>query len=169
MNDLWSRLVNRVQLTTDGHKPYLEALEGAFGGGVDCAQLITLYDEAPDAEKRNSPPTRIETRKCRIEGKPDRQHVSTCHVERRNLSMWMHMRRFTRLNNAFSKKFEIHMVALYTLWYNFIRIHETLRVTPAMEAGLTDTLWDMDDLVRIMDQRAPKPGPRGPYKRRNSN
>ena len=171
MDDLRSRLANRVQLTTDGHKAYLEAVEGAFGGDVDYAQLIKLYGEAPEAQKRYSPTTCVGARKRRIEGNPDRAAVSTSYVERQNLTMRMHMRRFTRLTNAFSKKFEnhMHMVALYTVWYNFIRIHKTLRVTPAMEAGLSDALWDMDDLVRIMDERAPKPGPRGPYKNRNSN
>ncbi len=171
MDDLRSRLANRVQLTTDGHKAYLEAVKGAFGGDVDYVQLIKLYGEAPEAQKRYSPASCVGTRKRRIEGNPDRAAVSTSHVERQNLTMRMHMRRFTRLTNAFSKKFEnhMHMVALYTVWYNFIRIHKTLRVTPAMEAGLSDTVWDMDDLVRIMDERGPKPGPRGPYKNRNSN
>ena len=171
MDDLRGRLANRVQLTTDGHKAYLEAVEGAFGGDVDYAMLVKLYGEAPDAEKRYSPATCIGTRKRRIEGNPDPNAVSTSYVERQNLTMRMQMRRFTRLTNAFSKKFEnhMHMVALYTLWYNFIRIHKTLRVTPAMAAGLSETVWDMDDLVRIMDERAPKPGPRGPYKKRNSN
>ena len=171
MDDLRSRLANRVQITTDGHKAYLEAVEGAFGGDVDYAQLIKLYGKAPEAQKRYSPASCVGTRKRRIEGNPDRAAVSTSHAERQNLTMRMHMRRFTRLTNAFSKKFEnhMHMVALYTVWYNFIRIHKTLRVTPAMKAGLSDTLWDMEDLVRIMDERAPKPGPRGPYKNRNSN
>ncbi len=171
MDDLRSRLANRVQLTTDGHKAYLEAVEGAFGGDVDYAQLIKLYGEAPEAQKRYSPAACVGARKRRIEGNPDPAAVSTSYVERQNPTMRMHMRRFTRLTNAFSKKFEnhMHMVALYTVWYNFIRIHKTLRVTPAMEAGLSNTIWDMEDLVRIMDERAPKPGPRGPYKNRNSN
>ncbi|MCE2483622.1 MAG: IS1 family transposase, partial [Alphaproteobacteria bacterium] len=168
MDDLRSRLANRVQLTTDGHKAYLEAVEGAFGGDVDYAMLVKLYGEAPEAEKRYSPATCVGTRKRRIEGNPDPSAVSTSYVERQNLTMRMQMRRFTRLTNAFSKKFEnhMHMVALYTVWYNFIRIHKTLRVTPAMAAGLSETVWDMDDLVRIMDERAPKPGPRGPYRKR---
>ena len=165
------RLANRVQLTTDGHKAYLEAVEGAFGGDVDYAQLIKLYGETPQTEARCSPPACTGARKRAIEGKPVRADVSTSHVERHNLSMRMHMRRFTRLTNAFSKKFEnhMHMVALYTFWYNFIRVHKTLKVTPAMEAGLSKTVWDMEDLVRIMDERAPKPGPRGPYKKRAAN
>ena len=171
MDDLRSRLANRVQLTTDGHKAYLEAVEGAFGGDVDYAQLVKLYGEAPEAQKRYSPASYIGTRKRWIERNRDRDAVSTSHVERQNVTMRIQMRRFTRLTNAFSKKFEnhMHMVALYTVWYNFIRIHKTLRVTPAMEAGLSKTVWDMDDLVRIMDERAPKPSPRGPYNKRNSN
>ena len=171
MDDLRSRLANRVQLTTDGHKANLEAVEGAFGGDVDYAQLIKLYGETPQTEARYSPPACIGARKRAIEGRPVRADVSTSHVERHNLSMRVHMRRFTRLTNAFSKKFEnhMHMVALYTHWYNFIRIHKTLKVTPAMEAGLSKTVWDMEDLVRIMDERAPKPGPRGPYKKRAAN
>ena len=168
MDDLRSRLANRVQLTTDGHKAYLEAVEGAFGGDVDYAQLIKLYGDAPQTAARYSPAPCIGARKRAIEGRPVRKDVSTSHVERHNLTMRMQMRRFTRLTNAFSKKFEnhMHMVALYTVWYNFIRIHKSLRVTPAMEAGLSKTVWDMEDLVRIMDERAPKPGPRGPYKNR---
>ena len=173
MDDLQSRLANRVQLTTDGHKAYLEAVEGAFGSDVDYAQLIKLYSEPTGQkghERQYSPSMCTGTRKRRIEGKPDRRHISTSHVERQNLTMRMQMRRFTRLTNAFSKKFEnhMHMVALYTVWYNFIRIHKSLRVTPAMAAGLSKTLWDMEDLVRIMDERAPKPGPRGPYKNRSA-
>lgn len=172
MDDLRSRLANRVQLTTDGHRAYLEAVEGAFGDDVDFAQLVKLYGDAPEREKRYSPAECVGTRKRRITGKPVRADVSTSHVERQNLTMRMHMRRFTRLTNAFSKKFEnhMHMVALYTVWYNFVRVHKTLRVTPAMEAGLSDTLHDMEWIVGLIDARAPKPGPRGPYKKReNSN
>ena len=171
MDDLRSRLANRVQLTTDGHKAYLEAVEGAFGGDVDYAQLIKLYGDAPKGDTRYSPAPCVGARKRAIEGRPVRKDVSTSHVERHNLTMRMQMRRFTRLTNAFSKKFEnhMHMVALYTFWYNFIRIHKSLRVTPAMEAGLSKTVWDMENLVRIMDERAPKPGPRGPYKNRAAN
>ena len=127
MDDLRSRLANRVHLTTDGHKAYLEAVEGVFGGDVDYAQLIKLYGEAPEAQKRYNPAKCIGVRKRKIEGNPDPTAVSTSHVERQNLTMRMHMRRFTRLINAFSKKFgtHMHMVALYTVWYNFIRIHKT--------------------------------------------
>ena len=174
MNDLRARLANRVQLTTDGHKPYLEAVEGAFGGDIDYAMLVKMYGslgDARDAARRYSPAECTGTIKRRIEGRPAPKAVSTSHVERHNPTMRMHMRRFTWLTNAFSKKFQNHMhvVALYTVWYNFIRIHKSLRVTPAMAAGLSETVWDMADLVRIMDERAPKPGPRGPYKNRNSN
>ena len=161
MDDVASRLANRVQMTTDGHKAYLEAVEGSFGADIDYAQLIKVYGNAPETLKgRYSPADCTGIVKRTVEGQPDEKHISTSFVERQNLTMRMQMRRFTRLTNAFSKKFENHrhMVALYTVWYNFIRIHKTLRVTPAMEAGLSETVWDMEDLVRIMDERAPKPG-----------
>ena len=161
MDDVASRLANRVQMTTDGHKAYLEAVEGSFGADIDYAQLIKVYGNAPETLKgRYSPADCTGIVKRTVEGQPDEKHISTSFVERQNLTMRMQMRRFTRLTNAFSKKFEnhMHMVALYTVWYNFIRIHKTLRVTPAMEAGLSKTVWDMEDLVRIMDERAPKPG-----------
>ena len=161
MDDVASRLANRVQMTTDGHKAYLEAVEGSFGADIDYAQLIKVYGNAPETLKgRYSPADCTGIVKRTVEGQPDEKHISTSFVERQNLTMRMQMRRFTRLTNAFSKKFDnhMHMVALYTVWYNFIRIHKTLRVTPAMEAGLSKTVWDMEDLVRIMDKRAPKPG-----------
>ncbi len=131
IDDLASRLVNRVQLTSDGHRAYLEAVEGAFGADVDYAQLVKLYGEAPDAEKRYSPAECLGCRKTRIEGNPDPDHISTSYVERQNLTMRMHMRRFMRLTNVFSKKFmsHVHMIALYTVWYNWVRIHKALRVT----------------------------------------
>ena len=161
MDDVASRLANRVQMTTDGHKAYLEAVEGSFGADIDYAQLIKVYGNAPETLKgRYSPADCTGIVKRTVEGQPDEKHISTSFVERQNLTMRMQMRRFTRLTNTFSKKFEnhMHMVALYTVWYNFIRIHKTLRVTPAMEAGLSETVWDMEDLVRIMDERAPRPG-----------
>ena len=163
-------MANRVQLTTDGYKAYLEAVGGTFGSHVDYAQLVKLYGEAPEAQKRYSPARCIGARKRKVEGNPDPKAVSTSHVERQNLTMRMQMRRLSRLTNVFSKKIEnhMHMVVLYTVWYNFIRIHKSLRVTPAMEAGLTGTVWDMDDLVRIMDERAPTPGPHGHYKKPSS-
>ena len=161
MDDVASRLANRVQMTTDGHKAYLEAVEGSFGADIGYAQLIKVYGNAPETFKgRYSPADCTGIVKRTVEGQPEEKHISTSFVERQNLTMRMQMRRFTRLTNAFSKKLEnhMHMVALYTVWYNFIRIHKTLRVTPAMEAGLSKTVWDMEDLVRIMDERAPKPG-----------
>ncbi len=172
MQDVASRLANRVQLTTDGHKAYLEAVEGAFGCDVDYAQLVKLYGEAPESAKgRYSPSECVGTRRQRVEGNPDAQHVSTSYVERQNLTMRMSMRRFTRLTNAFSKKLEnhIHMLALYFLHYNYCRIHKSLRVSPAMAAGLTDTLHDMEWIVGLIDARAPKPNRPKRYKKRNSN
>jgi hypothetical protein len=164
-------LANRVQLTTDGHKAYLQAVEDAFGDEIDYAQLVKLYGEAPEAEKRYSPAECVGCRKDKITGNPDRKHVSTSHVERSNLSFRMHMRRFTRLTNAHSKKFEnhCHMVALYTVWYNFARINSAIRTSPAMAAGLSKTLWSMDDIVKLIDDAAPEPKKRGPYRKRNSN
>ena len=172
MDDLRARLANRVQLTSDGHRAYLEAVEGAFGGDVDYAQLVKLYGASADSAKgRYSPAECIGARKERIEGNPDPKHISTSFAERQNLTMRMHMRRFTRLTNAFSKKFEnhAHMVAIYTVFYNWVRIHKTLRVTPAIAAGLTDRVWDMSDIAALVAAADPKPGPRGPYKKRISD
>jgi IS1 family transposase len=172
MDDLRSRLANRVQLTSDGHRAYLEAVEGAFGGDIDYAQLVKLYGAASESAKgRYSPAECIGARKERIEGNPDMKHVSTSYAERQNLTMRMQMRRFTRLTNAFSKKFEnhMHMVALYTVWYNFVKLHKAHRMTPAMAAGVTDKLWSMADLAEMVDATLPKSGPRGPYKKENSN
>lgn len=171
MDDVKERLANRVQLTTDGHKAYLNAVEEAFGADIDYAMLVKMYGEpegkAVPQERRYSPAVCTGAKKTRIEGSPDLAHVSTSHVERQNLTMRMQMRRFTRLTNAFSKKFEnhVHMVALYTVWYNFIRIHKTLKMSPAMAAGLSQTLCSMDDVCAKMDAIAPKPGKRGPYKK----
>jgi hypothetical protein len=155
MDDVRSRLANRVQLTTDGHKAYLLAVEEAFAADVDYAQLIKIYGAAPDAFKgRYSPAECIGAEKHRVEGSPDPRHVSTSYVERQNLTMRMAMRRFTRLTNAFSKKFEnhVHMVALYTVWYNFVKQHRSLKgLTPAMAAGVTDRLWSMEDAVTLID------------------
>jgi IS1 family transposase len=167
MDDLKSRLANRVQLTSDGHRAYLEAVEGAFGGDVDYAMLVKIYGNAPEAAKgRYSPAECIGAKKERIEGNPDPKYVSTSYAERQNLTMRMHMRRFTRLTNAFSKKFEnhAHMVAMYAVWYNWIRIHKTLRVTPAMEAKLTNRLWSWEEIVKAMDADVPAKK-RGPYKK----
>ena len=162
MDDLRSRLANRVQLTTDGHKAYLEAVEGAFGGDVDYAQLIKLYGDSTGQkghEKKYSPAECTGTKKRRVEGNPDVEHVSTSYVERQNLTMRMGMRRFTRLTNAFSKKLENHllMLSLYFVHYNFVRIHKTLKCTPAMAAGVSKTLHDMEWIVGLIDARAAKP------------
>ena len=167
LDDVKSRLANRVQLTTDGHRAYLEAIEDAFGCDVDYAQLVKLYGSAPDQEHRYSPPRCNGARRRTITGNPDSKYVSTSHVERHNLTMRMSMRRFTRLTNAFSKKIDnhIHMLSLYFVHYNFCRIHKTLKVTPAMAASLSDTLHDMEWIVGLIDARAPKPGPRGLYKK----
>lgn len=154
MDDLAKRLANRVQLTSDGHKPYLEAVEGAFGGDIDYAMLIKMYGEAPEGQRRYSPAVCIGARKTRVEGNPDPKHVSTSYAERQNLSMRMGMRRFTRLTNAFSKKVEnrAHAIAVYFMHYNFVRIHSSLRVTPAMAAGASDKLWSLADMVRVVDE-----------------
>lgn len=171
MDDLAGRLANRVQLTTDGHKAYLQAVEGAFGADVDYAMLVKLYGEAKGAkqERRYSPGECCGIRKDVIQGEPDKAKISTSYVERQNLSMRMHMRRFTRLTNAFSKKFEnhLHMVSLYTVFYNFVRIHKTLKVSPAMAAGITDELLEMEDIVKLIDKAAPKPGRPKAYKKKD--
>src|ERR1700730_2236388 len=153
MDDLRSRLANRVQLTGDGHKAYLEAVEGAFGGDVDYAQLVKVYGASPESAKgRYSPAECTGARKERIEGNPDMKHVSTSFAERQNLTMRMSIRRFTRLTNAFSKKIEKHAlsVALHYMHYNFARIHKTLRISPAMSAGVTDKLWSVADIVTMI-------------------
>lgn len=170
MDDLQFRLANRVQLTTDGHRAYLEAVEWAFGGGIDYAQLVKIYGElgGQSPERRYSPASFAGATRRRVEGNPDMQHVSTSHVERMNLSIRMQNRRFTRLTNAFSKKLDnhIHALALYFCFYNFCRIHKSLKVTPAMAAGITDRLWSLEDIVAKIDDMAPAPKPRGPYKKR---
>ncbi len=151
--DLADRLANRVQLTTDGHKAYLNAVDFAFGGQVDYAMLVKLYGAVPAGEARYSPPKCIGARAEEISGDPDPDHISTSYVERQNLSMRMGMRRFTRLTNAFSKKAEnhAHALAIYFMHYNFVRIHQTLRCTPAMEAGVTDRLWSLDDMAALVE------------------
>lgn len=172
MDDLRSRLSNRVQLTTDGHKAYLQAVEEAFGAGVDYAQLIKIYGAAPESAKgRYSPADCTGIKKVRVEGNPDIDHVSTSYVERQNLTMRMSMRRFTRLTNAFSKKLDnhIHALALYFVHYNFCRIHKTLKTSPAMAAGIADTLWSLENVIAKIAEMAPAPKPRGPYKTKISN
>lgn len=170
MDDLRGRLANRAQLTTDGHKAYLEAVEGAFGGYVDYAMLIKLYGDmgGKTAERKYSPAECTGARKEIISGYPVKEMVSTSHVERQNLSMRMGMRRFTRLTNGFSKKLEnhLHMLSLYFVHYNFVRIHKSLKMTPAMAAGVSDTLHDMAWIVGLIDAAASAPTKRGPYKKR---
>ena len=153
MKDLARRLKNRVQLTTDGHKPYLEAVEGAFGADIDYAMLVKIFGQGPEGQRRYSPPQIIGTSSETIQGRPDAAHVSTSYAERQNLTMRMSMRRFTRLTNAFSKKVEnlAHSVSLHFMYYNFVRVHRSLRVTPAMAAGVTDRLWDVEDIAALLD------------------
>jgi IS1 family transposase len=153
MDDLSSRLANRVQLTSDGHKAYLEAVEGAFGSDIDYAMLVKVFGPALEGQRRYSPAECIGAVKHRVEGNPDPKHVSTSYAERQNLNMRMGMRRFTRLTNAFSKKAEnhAHAVAIYFMHYNFVRIHQTLKVTPAMAAGVTSKLWEMGDMVKVLE------------------
>jgi IS1 family transposase len=154
IQDLASRLSHRVQLTTDGHGPYLEAVEGAFGADIDYAMLIKIYGLDPEKEKRYSGPNKcIEARPVPITGNPNPNHISTSYVERQNLTMRMSMRRFTRLTNAFSKKVEnlAAAIALHFMYYNFCRVHKTLRVTPAMEAGISDHVWDIEEIVELLD------------------
>lgn len=168
ISDLKDRLTSRVQITTDGRKAYLDAVEKAFGADVDYAMLVKLYGASPTgAQGRYSPAECTGIRKTTIEGRPDAKHVSTSYVERQNLTMWMQMRRFTRLTNGFSKKFENHhhALALYFMFYNFVRIHKTLKVTPAMAAGVSDRLWSMEDVAALIEAAAPPPGKRGPYKK----
>jgi IS1 family transposase len=170
MDDLAQRLNHRVQLTTDGHKVYLDAVRGAFGNDIDYAQLVKLFGAAPEGTKgRYSPAKCTGIKKKQRTGSPDEKHVSTSYVERMNLSIRMGLRRFTRLTNAFSKKFEnhCHALALYFVYYNFCRQHKSLGgVSPAMAAGVTNTLRDLEWICELIDARAPKPGPRGPYKKR---
>lgn len=171
MQDVASRLATRVQLTTDGLKSYLEAVEGAFGADVDFAQLVKLYGASPESAKgRYSPAECIGAVKTPVEGAPDPAHISTSYVERQNLTMRMSMRRFTRLTNGFSKKIEnhVHALSIYFVFYNWLRIHKTLRVTPAMDAGLTDKLLTWEDIIAAMDAED-VPTKRGPYKKKNSN
>ena len=169
MADLAARLNNRVQLTTDGHKAYLEAVDGAFGNDIDYAMLVKLYGPSPEAKGRYSPAQCNGAKKKARKGNPDEKHISTSYAERQNLTMRMSMRRFTRLTNAFSKKYEnhCHALALYFVYYNFCRQHKSIGgVSPAMEAGLTQTLHDFDWIVGLMDARAPKPGRPKTYKKR---
>lgn len=151
LGDLHSRLANRVQLTSDGHHTYADAVEVTFKGDVDYGQLVKRYSQTVEGQRRYSPATCTGARKDVVEGNPDYDKISTSHVERQNLTMRMSMRRFTRLTNAFSKKAEnhAHAVALHFMFYNFGRIHKTLRVTPAMQAGVTDHVWSLEEIVEL--------------------
>lgn len=170
MHDVAARLRYRVQMTTDGHRPYLEAIRDAFENRIDYAQLIKIFGDSPTTRGtgRYSPPPCTGIRTRRVSGLPDPDHVSTSYCERQNLTMRMSMRRFTRLTNAFSKKIEnhCHALALYFVHYNFCRIHKSLRTSPAMAAGITDRLWSLEDVIAKIDEMAPQPKPRGPYKKR---
>lgn len=155
IDDLAGRLSNRIQLTTDGHRPYLTAVESSFGAGIDYAMLVKLYGNEggknPDA--KYSPAECTGARVAKVNGNPDPAHISTSYAERQNLTMRMSMRRFTRLTNAFSKKVENHMhaVSLHFMYYNFARIHQTLRVTPAMEAGISGHAWTVEEIAGLLD------------------
>lgn len=151
LQDVAGRLANRIQLTTDGHRMYLTAVPEAFGNRIDFAQLHKIYGNDPEGQTRYSPAQCLGTKRVEIIGSPDQDHISTSYVERQNLNMRMNMRRFTRLTNAFSKKLDNHiaMIALFLMYYNFGRVHQTLRVTPAMEAGISNHVWSIHNLVEL--------------------
>lgn len=151
MNDLAARLANRIQLTSDGLNVYLQAVERAFRGNVDYAQLVKIYDDASEGQKRYSPAVCTGCKPTVVVGYPDPEHVSTSYIERANLIVRMGMRRFTRLTNRFSKKIENHSaaVAIHIMHYNFARIHKTLRITPAMAAGVSDHVWELDEIANL--------------------
>jgi len=153
MADLADRLAGRVQLTTDGHRAYLTAVPGAFGRDIDYAQLVKLYGTDPEAEARYSPPTCIGAKAHVVSGDPDPEHISTSYAERQNLTMRMGMRRFTRLTNAFLEKVEnlAHAVSLHFMYYNFARVHKTLKTTPAVAAGIADHRWTIEEIVALLD------------------
>ncbi len=153
IGDLASRLTNRVQLTTDGHKAYLKAIDNAFGNDIDYAMLVKIYGDASEGQKRYSPAECLGCEKHAIKGTPDPKHISTSYVERQYLTMRMGMRRFTRLTNGFSKKVENHAasLAIHYMYYNFSRIHQSLRVTPAMEAGIAIHPWSIEEIVGLLD------------------
>lgn len=168
MQDLAERIETRVQLSADGLNHYIGAVEDAFGEDIDFAQIHKIFGNAKGERGRYSPAAVTAIKKRRIKGRPDPALVSTSYVERQNLTMRMHMRRFTRLTNAFSKKVENHAyaVALHMMYYNFVRIHKTLRVTPAMAAGVSDRLWEIGDIVKLIEAREDAPKKRGPYRKR---
>jgi IS1 family transposase len=169
MIDLRLRVKGVPQITTDQWKAYGPAVEEAFGRHVDYAQLVKVY-QATITTGRYSPGQFVTASSRVVQGQPDGQHISTSHVERQNLTMRMHMRRFTRLTNGFSKKAENHFyaVALHMLYYNFVRIHKTLRITPALAAGITDRLWEITDIVKLVEDAEGAPKKRGPYKKNHA-
>lgn len=167
--DLATRLRNRVQLTSDGHRSYLKAVQGVFGLDIDYAMLVKTYGDSPDKEKRYSPPECVSITKKIVSGEPNPSKVSTSYIERQNLTMRMAMRRFTRLTNGFSKKIENHQhaISLHFMYYNFGRIQKALRVTPAMEAGVADHIWSLEEIAGLVKDDLPKK--RGPYKTKNNS
>lgn len=169
IDDLRSRIDNRFQLSSDGLGFYVQAVEESFGDDIDYGQVMKMYGNPSITPGRYSPPQCIGSRKRRIRGRPDRDQISTSQVERQNLTIRMHMRRFTRLTNAFSKKVEnhAHAVALHMMYYNFVRIHQTLRVTPAMAAGVSDRLWEIGDIVKLVEAVEPSAKKRGAYKKKD--
>jgi len=172
MQDLAGRLANQVQITTDNLRSYVDAIEEAFGGDVDYATLVKLFGDALEPKGRYSPAQCTGIRKERVMGNPDMKQASTSYVEKNNLTMRMHMRRFTRLTNAFSKKVENHAyaVALHMMYYNFVKIHGKLRTSPAMAAGIETRLWEVSDIVALLEanEAAIAPKVRGPYKKRGA-
>lgn len=171
-DDLRARVSSdRVQITTDSHNAYLGAIEEAFGADADYATIPKIYKTDPKAARgRYSPPACTGVKTTIVEGDPDKAHISTSFVERSNLSIRMQNRRFTRLTNGFSKKLDnhIHSLALYFCFYNLCRIHKTLRMTPAMAAGVTNRLWSLEDIAERIEARRPVPAKRGPYKKRQA-
>lgn len=170
MYDLADRLANRIQLTTDGYRAYLDAVAGAFENNIDYAMLVKIYGSTTsveEPERKYSSNECLGTKKHKITGNPEVKHISTSHNERHNLTMRMQMKRFARLGNAFSKKIDnhIHALSLYFVWYNFTRIHSAHKLSPAMAAGIIDTLWSMEDVANLIEARAKKSRKRGPYKR----
>jgi IS1 family transposase len=169
ISDLSERLAVRPQITRDGNKVYLDAIENYFGANVDYAMLVKLFGEDKKGETRYSPGKCLGTRNHAIQGNPDPDHVSTSSVERQNVTMRMGMRRFTRLTNGYSKKIEnlAYSVALHFMHYNFVRSHHTLQMPPALNAGVTDHKWSIEEIVGLLPLKLP--GKRGPYKKRKSN
>lgn len=167
VDDVAQRLKHRVQITSDAHGPYLTAVDTAFGGQVDYSQLVKLYGQAPEGQRRYSPPVIVGAKRRRLIGNPDPVHVSTSFIERSNLSIRMMNRRYTRLTNAYSRKLLNHEAAfsLMAMAYNFTRVHSSLRVTPSMQAGVADHIWGYEEIIEMVDAARPKPGPRGPYRK----